>query len=149
VKIYLHMPPPLYALLLLGLCWLLETLLPLPLDMSAPILAWILVGAGLGLIAWAFWHFLRLRTTPIPTGEPSALVTSGPYRYTRNPMYAGLLALLAGAVFFLGSPFYLLAAYGFFLIVQHGFIPYEEARLENRFGPAYLGLKKATPRWFW
>lgn len=143
----IHIPPPVYALLLLVLCKGLDSLLPLPLDLSAPMLGMILLAPGLGLLFWAWLHFFRNKTTPVPHGEPSALVAEGPYRFTRNPMYLGILLVLASVVFFAGSLFYLLAPVGFFFIQDRLFIPYEETKLERLFGAEYAKLKEGVRRW--
>ncbi len=102
---------------------------------------------GLGLVFWAWLNFLRKKTTPIPTKEPSALVAEGPYRFTRNPMYLGLLPLLASVTFFTGAPVYLLSPVGFYLIIDRLFIPYEEAKLERLFGEEFKLFKSRTRRW--
>lgn len=143
----LHIPPPVYALLSLGLCKGLDSLLPLPLDISAPLLGAALAAPGLGLPLWAWAHFFSKKTTPIPTREPSALVAEGPYRITRNPMYLGLLLLLASAAFFLGPPVYLLGPALFYWAIDRLFIPYEEAKLERLFGAEYAELKRKVGRW--
>lgn len=143
----LRIPPPVYALLLLGLCKALENLLPLPVDISVPLLGAVLAVPGLALLFWAWLHFFRNKTTPIPTAEPSALVIEGPYRISRNPMYLGFLLVLGGVAFFAGSPLYWLAPAGFFWIIDRLFIPYEEAKLERLFGEDYTRLKQATRRW--
>ncbi len=144
---WLHIPPPVYALLLLGLCKGIDSLIFLPLDISSPLLGALLAAPGLGLIFWAWLHFLRKKTTPIPSREPSALVKGGPYRFTRNPMYLGLLLLLASVALFTGSAIYLLSPVGFFLIIDRLFIPYEEAKLDRLFGSEYESLKQAARRW--
>lgn len=143
----LHIPPPVYALLLLGFCKALDSLLPLPLDISAPLLGAVLAVPGLALLFWAWLHFFTKKTSPIPTAEPSTLVAEGPYRISRNPMYLGFLLVLGSVGFFAGSPLYFLAPVGFFWIIDRLFIPYEEAKLERLFGEDYARLKLATRRW--
>src|SRR3712207_5740130 len=85
-------PPFLYAgLFLLGL--LLDELAPvdpLPRNPSRLLAAALLV-PGFGLVFWSLWLFLRARTSPLPMRPTTALVRSGPYRWTRNPMYLGML----------------------------------------------------------
>ena len=143
----LHIPPPIYALLALGLCKGVDSLLPLPLDISSPELGAAFALPGLALLFWAWLHFFRKKTTPIPTGEPTALVTEVPYRYTRNPMYLGIMPILASVAFFTGSPIYLLSPLAFFFIIDRLFIPYEEAKLERVFGGEYVRLQSRARRW--
>jgi len=140
-------PPPVYALLLLALAQLLAVWLPLPVDLSAEWLALLLGAAGIGLLLWAWFHFRQWRTTPVPFGTPSALVLTGPYRWTRNPMYLGIVLVLVGLVFLLGSPWFLLVPAGFWQIVNRLFIPYEEARLTELFGRDYQAFTVTVRRW--
>jgi len=142
----LHIPPPVYALLALGICKGLDSLLPLPF-ISSPELGTLIALPGLGLLFWAWLGFFQKKTTPIPTGEPSALVIDGPYRFTRNPMYLGLLPILTSIAFFTGSAIYLLSPLMTFYVVDRLFIPYEEAKLERLFGEDYAQLKSRVKRW--
>ena len=143
----LHIPPPVYALLSLGLCKGLDSLLPLPVDISSPELGAALALPGLALLFWAWLNFFKKKTTPIPTKEPSALVTDGPYCFTRNPMYLGFLPILASVAFFTGSPIYLLSPLFFFFVIDRLFIPHEEAKLERLFGEEFVRLKSKASRW--
>ena len=143
----LKIPPPAYALLTLMVCKGLDTLFPVPVDTYWPAVGAVIAAPGLGLIFWAWLHFFLNKTTPIPTGEPSALVTGGPYRFSRNPMYLGLLIILASVPFFTGSLLYFLSPLGFFLIVDCLFIPYEETRLESLFGTEFISFKLRVKKW--
>jgi protein-S-isoprenylcysteine O-methyltransferase Ste14 len=143
----IKIPPPVYALLTLALCKGVDRLLPLPVDVAAPVLGTVIALLGMALVFWAWWHFFKHKTTPIPTGEPSALVGGGPYRFTRNPMYLGLLIILASVALVTGSPFYFLSPAGFYLIVDRLFVPYEESKLERLFGIEFVNFKRDVKRW--
>jgi len=147
MNVLIKIPPPVYALLTLVLCKGLDMLLPNPVDIYAPTLGAVIALPGLALVFWAWLHFFLNKTTPIPTGEPSTLVASGPYRFTRNPMYLGLVIILASVAFFTGSLFYFLSPVGFFMVVNRLFIPYEEARLERIFGIEFAGFTHHVKRW--
>jgi protein-S-isoprenylcysteine O-methyltransferase Ste14 len=87
------------------------------------------------------------RGTPFPIDPPSQLVMSGPYRYSRNPMYVGVLTILAGEVLLysdLRLLFFLLAMTVLFNIFILG---YEERTLGRQFGEAYARYCEAVPRW--
>ena len=87
------------------------------------------------------------RGTPLPIDAPSHLVTSGPYRYSRNPMYVGILAILAGEALLysdLHLLYFLLAMTVLFNIFILG---YEERALGRQFGEAYARYCEAVPRW--
>ena len=85
--------------------------------------------------------------TPSPVDPPRALVVRGPYRFTRNPMYVGLLSVIGAETLIVRSA--TLAAYGllvfacFFLFV----VLYEEPVLLTKFGPSYDSYRAAVPRW--
>ncbi len=105
------------------------------------------VGSGLWTVIWAARLFGRAGT-PIKPFEPSTrLVTNGPYRFTRNPMYLGMVAILAGVGLLLGSlgPFLLIPA--FVYVIQRHFITREEVVLEKTFGEEYLNFKRTVRRW--
>jgi len=75
------------------------------------------------------------------------MITSGPYKFTRNPMYLGMSLLFFGLAIFLGS----LVAFSFpllFIILMDAtFIPQEEKNLERRFGKKYIEYKNKVRRW--
>lgn len=143
----LYLPPPVYALLVLGVCYGLTSVLPIAVDVSFPALGAVMVTLALIVLFWAWWSFRRCRTTPLPMGTPSMLVTIGPYRRTRNPMYLGIVAVLAAVPWFAGSLWYLLAAPMFWYIVNTLFIPYEEARLNTLFHAEFRDFAAKVPRW--
>ncbi len=103
---------------------------------------------GLVLAGWCFFDFAaRGHGTPAPWDPPRNLVLSGPYRHVRNPMYLGILAILAGeAVFFRSTALLVwtaLTAIGFHLAV----VLYEEPGLRARFGVDYERYLAVVPRW--
>lgn len=86
--------------------------------------------------------------TPAPFDPPRRLVTSGPYRYLRNPMYAGAGLALLGAALFYESPA-LLAYAAAFMLIAHGFVLiHEEPALRRLFGSAYEAYCRETDRWW-
>ena len=109
-------------------------------------------GSGLALLGlafggWALFTFLRAKTTPHPNHPVSALVTWGPYRVSRNPMYVGLSVFTAGLAL-LGNTAWVLAALPFvWLALRRFVIEREEAYLERRFGEEYRVFKMRTRRW--
>lgn len=109
----------------------------------------LLAAAGAGLACWAIVAFRRAATTihPLHPEAATALVTDGPNRWSRNPMYVGLLFVLAGWGVWLGSAAALLAvplAWGWLRRFQ--VIP-EERALEARFGDAYRAYRSRVGRW--
>jgi protein-S-isoprenylcysteine O-methyltransferase Ste14 len=105
------------------------------------------IAAGVGVILWAGYLFHRCGTTVLPFGKASALVTAGPYRFTRNPMYLGMVSGLAGVVLLLGSVTPALVVPAFALLVQKLFIEPEERQLEEAFGEEYRRYEQRVRRW--
>lgn len=143
------LPPPLVYLagLLagLGLHWLL--------DPGEPSSVVRIAGAAVGGIAFAYFDSAAMRkfrlagTTPMPWRPASALVVTGPYRLTRNPMYVGMAFLFAGLAFALGALIALAFLPVVILIIDRVVIAREEPYLERRFGDAYAQYKARTRRW--
>jgi protein-S-isoprenylcysteine O-methyltransferase Ste14 len=96
------------------------------------------LGAGL---------FHRLRTAIIPFKPASRLVTSGIYRWTRNPMYLGMALIYAGVAILFDSPVALLLLVAVVVIIQRSVIAREEAYLERAFGDEYRVYKGRVRRW--
>ena len=145
----IHFPPPfLYAgLLLLGL--LLEDLLPLPRLPRTPsrLMAAALLLSGGGLLLWSLGLFLRARTSPLPMRPTTALVGSGPYRWTRNPMYLGMLLVYLGAALLFDVTWALVLSPVIVALVNRLVIAREERYLEAKFGEEYLQYKARVGRW--
>jgi protein-S-isoprenylcysteine O-methyltransferase Ste14 len=108
---------------------------------AVPVLLSMLVGVP------AILEFRRNRTSVHPHHQPSALVTGGPYRFTRNPMYLALTLLLVGVAIRLGTltPFVVVPT--FMLVIQRRFVVSEERRLAELFGPAFDEYRRRVRRW--
>ena len=111
-RLELRVPPPVVTLVSALLMWGLRGAVP-SLVWLVPGRAWlagVLVGTGMMLGLWAVWSFRRQRTTINPhlPQQTVALVTEGVYRYTRNPMYLGMLCFLLAWALWLSTPLALL-----------------------------------------
>jgi protein-S-isoprenylcysteine O-methyltransferase Ste14 len=90
----------------------------------------------------------KKRGTPVsPDATPSAFVASGAFRLSRNPMYLGMVLIVAGVALLVGEPIGLLAAAALILIMDRSFVPGEEHNLEAAFGQTYVDYKAAVRRW--
>ncbi len=141
--------PPVWLALCLGLVWLIGGVEPDWATVGSPgrLLGTVIVGLGLVIMALALWEFLRARTTPIPHQQPSALITSGIFRISRNPIYLGDALVLGGLALRWDAPFGLILVPVFCLFIQHRFILAEEARLKTAFRDAFDAWSDRTGRW--
>jgi protein-S-isoprenylcysteine O-methyltransferase Ste14 len=103
---------------------------------------------GLLLTGWCWVEFIsRGRGTPAPWDPPRLLVRGGPYRYVRNPIYIGIVAVLLGETAFLRSAALLLWSLVVALSFHLAVVLYEEPGLKERFGVDYERYMAAVPRW--
>ncbi|MGH7832606.1 MAG: methyltransferase family protein [Candidatus Binatia bacterium] len=112
------------------------------------LLALVLLLIGGAIYLWCVWDFAASgRGTPAPIDPPTKLVDRGLYRYTRNPMYVGVITVLLGwAVLFRGTALLIYTfcvAIGFHLFV----VLYEEPRLARQFGAEYHDYRARVGRW--
>ena len=147
----LKIPPPLVALCVALMMWF-TTWIVGPADMPRLLrvgAALALVVAGLGFDLAGLASFLRAKTTinPLRPAATSALVMSGVYRFTRNPMYVGLLLVLLGWATYLGNGVaYLLAPLFVFYIGRFQIVP-EERMLADKFGADYAAYRAKVRCW--
>ncbi len=142
-------PPPLiYAgPLLLGLLLNRKSGAPFLPRTVARFLGWSLLGGGVLLMGW-FLRTMRRADTPVDPREPvSRLVTTGPFRYTRNPAYLALTMIYTGVASLANALSCMLLLPAVVLVMQRGVIEREESYLEDRFGDDYLRYKAQVRRW--
>ncbi len=107
----------------------------------------LLVSLGLANDIWCALTLRRHKTTILPHRPVSTLVTSGPFRYSRNPIYVSELALTFGVGLLLRSPWMiLLTPLLFFALIKLAIEP-EERHLEKKFGAEFQQYVARTPRW--
>jgi len=104
--------------------------------------------AGVALAAWGWLTFRHAHTTTVPGEVSSEMVTWGPYRYTRNPMYLGLTVAYVGEALILGHVWPLLTLPLVVAYVNWVVIPVEESKLSEVFGERYLRYRSHVRRWF-
>jgi len=119
---------------------------PVAFPLSA-VLAIVLVALGFLVRLWATIAFYEHRLSVIRLEPQAALVTSGPYRYSRNPLYlGGNVFIFFGAALLAGSPAALVAT-ALHLPLMDLFVRREERQLESEFGPAWRNYKQQVRRW--
>jgi protein-S-isoprenylcysteine O-methyltransferase Ste14 len=142
-------PPPLIFLAGLIVGFALEALLP-GVDLPALVewgLGSLLVVAGLALLLWFNTSFSRKGTAVEPWKPTTAIVTSGPYRFTRNPAYLGMALTYVGIALLSSALWVLVPLPVVLAVIDRGVIAREERYLERRFGEEYLGYKRTARRW--
>jgi len=141
--------PPIVALMFIVIAYVLGRLFPFPMPAPAVVryVGLFLTFLGFLLGIGAFLEFRRARTTVDPHGSATQVVTSGIYRFTRNPIYLGFLLMVIGLP--LNSGFYwgIVMAPFFILFMNRLVIEHEEAYLEKKFGKAYTSYKSQVRRW--
>ena len=144
-------PPPIVALLIGAVMWAVERLSPLPEGGSPSRLA---ISGGLACLGVLFvmlgmLAFRRAKTTinPVNIGAASSIVTSGIYRYTRNPMYVGFALMLAGWAVHIAVPLVLVGPVVFILFITRFQIIPEERVLTSKFGGEYRKYQERVRRW--
>ena len=141
--------PPVYFLAALVLMAGLHFVLPIAHILQPPYSygGSLLIVMGIVVVVWAARLFQRAGTAIKPFERSSALVTDGPYNYSRNPMYLGMVLALTGMSIVLGtiSPFVVVPVFAW--LIQQRFIQHEEATLERTFGAAYTEYRRRVRRW--
>ena len=142
-------PPISWALAVLaGLA--LNWLMPLPfvpVMLPAGWLGAVVFALALLLVTWAIATITRTGSN-VPTSLPTTtIVETGPYRFTRNPIYLGMFVGLAGLAVAFDSLWLLATLAPFALVIRYGVVAREEAYLERKFGDVYRGYRSRARRW--
>ena len=142
-------PPPLFYVGIFAVGWLVQRVFPLP-GLPAPLSrvgGATFVAAGTLLCLWSIGLFWRARTSLVPIKPGTALVIAGPYRFTRNPMYLGLLLVYVGMALWMNILWGLILLPVVVAVVQRLVIQKEERYLERKFGAEFLHYKTRVRRW--
>ena len=146
----LTLPPPIWTLIYILLCAVLSWSLGWPTiaGLRLPLLGIAVVALSFVLPVWAFVLFRREDTEIDPTSPVNRkLVTRGPYQFTRNPMYLGLVVLSLGIALWIGAWPMFMAPIAVFATANWVHIPFEEAKMRRQFGAAYDEYVARVRRW--
>jgi protein-S-isoprenylcysteine O-methyltransferase Ste14 len=138
-----------YFIILLVLSVLLNFIFPVLVFLSPPSTysGFLIIGFGLVLILWCRSLFLKNATTLQLYEKPTSLVTYGPFRFSRNPIYLGMASILLGVAVLSGTLVTLAFPIIFVVLITFVIIPGEERKLEKIFGEPYREYKKSVRRW--
>lgn len=139
-------PPVLMLIHLLtafGLGWL----IPLSPPAWAEYLGWGVVLLGLVVAFGGLRQLISAHTSPDPHAPTTSVVTTGVYRFTRNPIYLGFLCMVIGLPLIFGNPWGILVAPVQVYFFNRMIISREETYLEGKFGQEYLNYRSGVRRW--
>jgi protein-S-isoprenylcysteine O-methyltransferase Ste14 len=142
-------PPIAWALaVLVGLTLQWVVSLPfMPASVPAGWIGGIVFVLALALFAWAIATMTRAGSN-VPTNLPTTtIVETGPYRFTRNPIYLGMFLGLVGLAIAFDNLWLLVMLVPFAVVIRYGVVAREEAYLERKFGGAYRQYRARVRRW--
>lgn len=141
----LLLPPLVYIVALWG-AWEMHKRMPLPFP-GLPGMGWLLAGLGCVLLLWAAWTMFRHKTTISPYAAATSLVQSGPFGFSRNPIYLGDSIIYLGVMLIWGNLWPMLLYPLVWAAIRYGVIRHEEAHLTAKFGESYSQYCKRVRRW--
>lgn len=142
--------PPVWLVLCIVLAWVQARYLAFGLSFGGgwvDLLGGLLVGAGVLLMALAFVEFRRHATTVIPHNTPSALIQSGVFSRTRNPIYLADTLILAGLILRFDAVLALVLVPVFVWVIERRFIVPEEDRMRREFREEFARYEQKVRRW--
>ena len=147
----LKVPPPLLGFIAAVFIWLAAYLLP-SLTMELPLrllLALLFFSTGLGIDLISVFSFFKAGTTvnPMSPDKTQTLVTNGMFKFSRNPMYLGMLLMLIGWAIWNGNVVGILPILFFVFAINQLQIKPEENTLQHKFGAEYERYKNRVRRW--
>ena len=143
-------PPPLMVVPCWAVAYTLHQFWPLamPASIWLQIAGIVLIAIGLGMIVVIGLRFRKARTHIEPWKPSTALVTSGLFSFSRNPIYLAFCVITVGVGLLVNSLWVVISALPVAVLIQELVIRKEEAYLENQFGDEYLEYKNRVRRWF-
>ena len=138
--------PPVILLASIVLQIILLFSFPISVDLSS-LLGLILILSGISLVFVSFRFMRKMKTTFIPDGTPEVLISSGPFKFSRNPIYLGMLTILVGLAFLMSSLSAIIIAIVFGTIINFTWIAHEEKKLHELFSEDWENYSSKVKRW--
>lgn len=146
----MRIPPPLLVALAIACGLVLQRIWPFPVAIGGAIgllVGTVLVAGGLGLVLLAGAMLVRSGQDPKPWKPTPVLITAGPYSWSRNPIYLGMLAIGVGIGGLAGNGWIVVSVLASALLLKRLVIDREEWYLDDKFGDAYREYKANVRRW--
>ena len=142
-------PPAFYPLSGIGAGFFIQRLVPLPVGTHTVFetSSWLSFGISILLITWSLLTLKKFHTTAMPHLAAQQLITTGPYRFSRNPVYLAFLLLVLASALATGNVWIVLTLPIIMLLLIKRAIEPEEAHLRDRFGAQYELYKQKVRRW--
>ena len=106
-----------------------------------------LIVGGFVLVFWCAWLYRKAKTSILPHTKDSAIIDTGPFGFSRNPIYLSMVLVFVGVCFYFNAPIALLFILPSILVLRYYVIAKEEAYLIRRFGDVYLSYQSRVRRW--
>ena len=138
--------PPVILLASIVLQIILLFSFPISVDLSS-LLGLVFILSGISLVFVSFRFMRKMKTTFIPDGTPEVLISSGPFKFSRNPIYLGMLTVLVGVAFLMSSLSAIIIAFVFGIIINFTWIAHEEKKLHELFSEDWENYSSKVRRW--
>jgi protein-S-isoprenylcysteine O-methyltransferase Ste14 len=143
-----RIPTPIWLIVLILIALAVDWPLQLPAVLQHRPTGVALIVIGLAISAWGVLTFRLQRAEVMPSSAThSTLVASGPFKFTRNPMYLGMVVIAIGAALVAGTWLMWLVPIIVFALDQFVIIPFEERSMERAYGEAFRDYKARVRRW--
>ena len=140
--------PPVWTILMMAVAWVQVAVTgPVLRGTGVSLIGWVFVAAGIALTVAAAREFQREKTTILPHGQPVAIITTGVYAYTRNPIYLADALVITGFCLITGAWSVVVLVPLFVRVITRRFIEPEEGKLSARFREEFNAYARSVPRW--
>jgi protein-S-isoprenylcysteine O-methyltransferase Ste14 len=142
-----RVPPPVIATSIMAAAWLLDRLLTVQIGPPAVSLGGMVIFVAVGLVGWAVLALVKAGNDPRPDRSDATLVETGPFKWSRNPIYLGFLLAATGLALIWGTLWGWVGVAVLHGVLDRMVIAREEAYLATRFGAAYEAYQGRVRRW--
>ena len=145
-----HIPPPVIVAVFLGVGLLADYFFKAGFSTARWWLDWLgyaMTVLGFAIALWCAYLYHKSRTSILPHTADSHMIETGPFAWSRNPIYLSMLLVFAGMCLWMNAPIALLFIIPTYLALRYYVIAREEAYLSRRFGEPYMSYQSCVRRW--